>query len=97
VRCPPVPGKSALRFTGSGVEGSQTISRAANSLDGCAIVCGYNTNFAGPETTPGFIRYSTTTGKPTTVLGLYHMNGQGINGGRFTSLPGTAGLAAAAW
>jgi hypothetical protein len=46
------------------------------SSDGSAIVCGYTTNMDGRETTTGFIRYSTTTGKPAAVLGVYHFQGQ---------------------
>jgi len=46
------------------------------SSDGSAIVCGYTTNMDGRETTTGFIRYSTTTGKPAAVLGLYQFQGQ---------------------
>jgi hypothetical protein len=55
---------------------SQCVTDGIISSDGSAIVCGYTTNMAGRETTTGFIRYSTTTGKPTAVLGLYQFQGQ---------------------
>jgi hypothetical protein len=46
------------------------------SSDGSAIICGYTTNMDGRQTTTGFIRYSTTTGKPTAVLGVDQFQGQ---------------------
>lgn len=46
------------------------------SSDASAIVCGYTTNMDGRETTTGFIRYSTTTGKPAAVLGVHRFQGQ---------------------
>jgi len=55
---------------------SQCVTDGIISLDGSAIVCGYTTNMDGRETTTGFIRYSTTTGKPTAVLGVYQFQGQ---------------------
>ena len=55
---------------------SQCVTDGIISSDGSAIVCGYTTNMAGRETTTGFIRYSTTTGKPTAVLGVYQFQGQ---------------------
>ncbi|MGH3206051.1 MAG: hypothetical protein ACRDP5_28980 [Streptosporangiaceae bacterium] len=106
---------------------SQCVTDGIISSDGSAIVCGYTTSIEGGETTTGFIRYSTTTGKPTAVLGVHQFQGQApgdislywvnstgkiliggiltakgirvgvINGETFTSLPGTAGLGAAAW
>ena len=106
---------------------SQCVTDGIISSDGSAIVCGYTTNIDGRETTTGFIRYSTTTGKPTAVLGVSQFKGQapgdislywvnstgkiliggiltpsGIRVGvtdshRFTPLPGTVGLGAAAW
>ncbi|HEY6311903.1 MAG TPA: hypothetical protein VIY52_14015 [Streptosporangiaceae bacterium] len=106
---------------------SQCVTDGIISSDGSAIVCGYTTNIQGRQTTTGFIRYSTTTGKPTAVLGVYQFQGQApgdislywvnstgktliggiltpsgirvgvISSQRFTPLPGTAGLATAAW
>ena len=106
---------------------SQCVTDAIISLDGSAILCGYSTNMYGRDTTTGFIRYSTTTGKLTDVVGVYQFNGQSggdislywvnstgkiliggigtpsgiriciINGEKFTPLPGTGGLGAAAW
>jgi hypothetical protein len=55
---------------------SQCVTDGIISSDGSAIVCGYTTNMGGRETTTGFIRYSTATGKPTAVLGLYQFQGQ---------------------
>jgi hypothetical protein len=106
---------------------SQCVTDGIISLDGSAIVCGYTTNMEGRETTTGFIRYATTTGKAAAVLGVYKFQGQEpgdislywvnstgeiliggiltpsgirvgvINSERFTPLPATAGLGAAAW
>ena len=55
---------------------SQCVTDGILSLDGSAIVCGYTTNMGGRDTTSGFIRYSTGTGKPTLVLGVYQIQGQ---------------------
>ena len=55
---------------------SQCVTDGIISSDSSAIVCGYTTNMAGRETTTGFIRYSTTTGKPTAVLGVSRFQGQ---------------------
>jgi hypothetical protein len=55
---------------------SQCVTDGIISSDGSAIVCGYTTNMSGRETTTGFIRYSTTTGKLTAVLGVYQFQGQ---------------------
>jgi hypothetical protein len=55
---------------------SQCVTDGIISADGSAIVCGYTTNMSGRETTTGFIRYSTTTGKPTADLGVYRFQGQ---------------------
>jgi hypothetical protein len=55
---------------------SQCVTDGIISSDGSAIVCGYATNMAGRDTTTGFIRYSTTTGKPTAVLGVSKFQGQ---------------------
>jgi hypothetical protein len=55
---------------------SQCVTDGIISSDGSAIVCGYTTNMAGRQTTTGFIRYSTTTGKPIAVLGVYQFQGQ---------------------
>jgi hypothetical protein len=54
------------------------------SQDGSAVVCGYTTSFAGirdkklviGDTTTGFIRYSTRTGKQTNILGVTQFHGQ---------------------
>jgi hypothetical protein len=46
------------------------------SLDGSAIVCGYTTSMDGHSTTTGFIRYSTRTGNPVRLLGVYRFRGQ---------------------
>jgi hypothetical protein len=55
---------------------SQCVTDGIISSDASAIVCGYTTNMGGRETTTGFIRYSTTTGKPTAVLGVHKFRGQ---------------------
>jgi hypothetical protein len=55
---------------------SQCVTDGIISSDASAIVCGYTTNMDGRETTTGFIRYSTTTGKPTAVLGVHKFRGQ---------------------
>jgi hypothetical protein len=55
---------------------SQCVTDGIISSDGSAIVCGYTTNMNRRETTTGFIRYSTTTGKPTAALGVYQFQGQ---------------------
>jgi hypothetical protein len=55
---------------------SQCVTDGIISLDGSAIVCGYTTNMDGRDTTTGFIRYSTRTGKPTLVLGVSQFQGQ---------------------
>jgi hypothetical protein len=55
---------------------SQCVTDGIVSLNGSAIVCGYTTSVDGKETTTGFIRYSTTTGKPTAVLGVYRFQSQ---------------------
>jgi hypothetical protein len=55
---------------------SQCVTDSIMSLDGDAIVCGYSTNMDGRETTTGFIRYSTRTGKPTALIGVYQFRGQ---------------------
>jgi hypothetical protein len=55
---------------------SQCVTDGIISSDASAIVCGYTTNMDGRETTTGFIRYSTTTGKPTAVLGVHQFQGQ---------------------
>ena len=55
---------------------SQCVTDGIISSDGSAIVCGYATNMAGRETTTGYIRYSTTTGKPAAVLGVHQFRGQ---------------------
>jgi hypothetical protein len=55
---------------------SRCVTDGIISSDGSATVCGYTTNTDGRETTTGFIRYSTTTGKPTAVLGVYQFQGQ---------------------
>ena len=110
---------------GSRAPASRTPRRRARP--GHRPVNDQTTRSDGPETTTGFIRYSTTTGKPEAVLGVYKFQGQApgdislywvnstgrtliggiltpsgirtgvISGQRFTPLPGTAGLAAAAW
>ena len=68
---------------------SPCVTDSIMSLDGSTIVCGYSTDMMlskGPlnsktlstakfETTTGFIRYSTTTGKPA-VLGAFQFQGQ---------------------
>jgi hypothetical protein len=46
------------------------------SPDGSAIVCGYTTNVGGHSTTTGFISYSTSTGNPVRLLGVYRFRGQ---------------------
>jgi hypothetical protein len=55
---------------------SQCVTDGIISSDGSAIVCGYTTSVESGETTTGFIRYSTTTGQPTAVLGVYQFQGQ---------------------
>lgn len=59
---------------------SQCVTDSIMSLDGSVIVCGYTTTtgLSGSkfDTTTGFIRYSTKTGTPTAVLGLYQFQGQ---------------------
>jgi hypothetical protein len=55
---------------------SQCVTDSIISLDGSAIVCGYTTNMDGRDTTTGFIRYSTRTGKPTVVFGVFQFRGQ---------------------
>jgi hypothetical protein len=59
---------------------SQCVTDSIISLDGSAIVCGYTTTMMLStdtyDTTTGFIRYSTRTGKPTLVLGVFQFRGQ---------------------
>ncbi|HEX6520745.1 MAG TPA: hypothetical protein VF070_12160 [Streptosporangiaceae bacterium] len=55
---------------------SQCVTDGIISLDGSALVCGYTTNMGGRQTTTGFIRYSTRTGKQTAILGAYQFQGQ---------------------
>jgi hypothetical protein len=55
---------------------SRCVTDGIISSDGSAIVCGYTTNVDGRETTTGFIRYSTMTGQPTAILGVYQFQGQ---------------------
>jgi hypothetical protein len=59
---------------------SQCVTDSIISLDGSAIVCGYTTTMGlstnSYDTTTGFIRYSTRTGKPTLVLGVSQFRGQ---------------------
>jgi hypothetical protein len=59
---------------------SQCVTDGIISLDGSAVICGYTTTMGSSnnkfDTTTGFIRYSTTTGKPTAVLGVYQFRGQ---------------------
>jgi hypothetical protein len=59
---------------------SGCVTNSIVSLDGSAIVCGYTTLIAGSasayDTTTGFIRYSTRTGKAAAVLGVYQFHGQ---------------------
>jgi hypothetical protein len=66
---------------------SQCVTDGIISLDGSALVCGYATTVDLSKksqdlskdkfvTATGFIRYSTRTGKMTTVLGAYHFSGQ---------------------
>lgn len=64
---PPSPSKDNI---------SQCVTDGIISSDASAIVCGYTTNMDGRGTTTGFIRYSTTTGKPTAVLGVHQFQGQ---------------------
>ena len=64
---PPSPSKDNI---------SQCVTDGIISSDASAIVCGYTTNMGGRETTTGFIRYSTATGKPTAVLGVHKFQGQ---------------------
>lgn len=55
---------------------SQCVTDSIISADGSAIACGYTTNMEGRDTTTGFIRYSTSTGKSSAVLGVYEFGGQ---------------------
>ena len=59
---------------------SQCVTDSIISLDGSAIVCGYTTTIVRSrhayDTTTGFIRYSTRTGKPTRILGVVQFRGQ---------------------
>jgi hypothetical protein len=55
---------------------SQCVTDAIMSLDGSSVVCGYNTNNGGQQTTTGYIRYSTRTGQPVALVGLYQFQGQ---------------------
>jgi hypothetical protein len=59
---------------------SPCVTDSIMSLDGSAVVCGYSTNMDGQETTTGFIRYSTRTGKPVALIGVYQFQGQGAGG-----------------
>ncbi|HYZ57869.1 MAG TPA: hypothetical protein VE733_30810 [Streptosporangiaceae bacterium] len=63
---------------------SQCVTDSIISLDGSAIVCGYTTTIGrsqGPyDTTTGFIRYSTRTGKPTLVFGVFQYKGEAPGG-----------------
>ena len=59
---------------------SQCVTDSIISLDGSAIVCGYTTTVMLSrntyDTTTGFIRYSTRTGKPARVFGVFQFRGQ---------------------
>ena len=59
---------------------SQCVTDSIISLDGSAIVCGYTTTMMLSrntyDTTTGFIRYSTRTGKPARVFGVFQFRGQ---------------------
>jgi hypothetical protein len=55
---------------------SSCVTNEIISLDGSAIVCGYTTNMGGHSTTTGFISYSTRTGNPERLLGVYQFRGQ---------------------
>jgi hypothetical protein len=54
---------------------SPCVTDSIMSLDGSAIVCAYDTNMGGRETTTGFLRYSTKTGKPA-VASVFQLQGQ---------------------
>ena len=59
---------------------SSCVTNEIISLDGSAIVCGYTTlvmkSAHSYSTTTGFIWYSTRTGNPERLLGVYHFRGQ---------------------
>jgi len=55
---------------------SQCVTDSIVSSDGSVIVCGYTTNMDARNTTTGFIRYSTRTGKLTDIFGVFKFQGQ---------------------
>jgi hypothetical protein len=58
---------------------SECVTDDIISADGSSIICGYATTIEGPsstETTTGFVRYSTSTGKIAGVTGVYQFAGQ---------------------
>jgi hypothetical protein len=59
---------------------SQCVTDDIITSDGSSIICGYATTIVtsptNSQTTTGFIRYSTSTGKITGVLGVYQFTGQ---------------------
>jgi hypothetical protein len=57
-------------------EVSQCVTDSIMSADGSSVVCGYATNLGGKQTTTGFIRYSTSTGQPVALVGVYQLPGQ---------------------
>jgi hypothetical protein len=54
---------------------SACVTDSIMSLDGSAIVCAYDTNMGGLETTTGFLRYSVKTGK-SAVVSVFQFQGQ---------------------
>jgi hypothetical protein len=55
---------------------SPCVTDSIMSLDGTAILCGYSTNMDGRKTTTGFIKYSTRTGDPAALIGVFQFQGQ---------------------
>jgi hypothetical protein len=55
---------------------STCVTDAIMSADGSTVTCGYATNYEGKQTTTGFIQYSTRTGKPVALVGVYQLKGQ---------------------
>jgi hypothetical protein len=72
---------------------SPCVTDSIMSLDGSAIVCGYSTS-NGNQSTTGYIRYSTRTGKPVALIGVYQFQGQ-VGGDTtlfWTNSTGTIGI-----
>ncbi len=54
---------------------SPCVTDSIMSLDGSAIVCAYDTDIGGSQTTTGFLRYATKTGK-SAVVSVFKFRGQ---------------------